>query len=328
MGGYIAAIILLFTSCKSSTPASRYDQILENPPFVILTDSLEQFPDDDALYFRRAVLLNSNDLPEPALDDFRKAWSLVKDERYAYGISNLLLEKNADSALVFLKDALLELPASYLLQLTLAKAYYAKNKYDEALDISNEMLKKNPEQVDLLKLKADMLDKKGNIVEAINTLSAAYRISPEDVELNYMLALKLAENKNARVLILADSLIKADSLGIHAEPYYYKGLYYANINDNAKALQLFDNAVKVDHNFLEGYIEKGSLLFEMKKFAQALEVFKLSLTVSPKFADNYYWIAKCEQAMGDKASAKLNYQRAFNLDNNLIEAKQAADSIR
>jgi hypothetical protein len=32
--------------------------------------------------------------------------------------------------------------------------------------------------------------------------------------------------------------------------------------------------------------------------------------------------------MGDRKEAKLNYQRAFGLDNTLVEAKQAADSIR
>ncbi len=51
-------------------------------------------------YFRRAVLLNTNNLPEPALADFKKAWSLKKEEKYAFGLGNLLLDKKPDSAII------------------------------------------------------------------------------------------------------------------------------------------------------------------------------------------------------------------------------------
>jgi len=37
-----------------------------------------------------------------------------------------------------------------------------------------------------------------------------------------------AETKNEKLLPLTDSLIRADSLETHAEPYYYKGIYYNN----------------------------------------------------------------------------------------------------
>jgi tetratricopeptide (TPR) repeat protein len=140
--------------------------------------------------------------------------------------------------------------------------------------------------------------------------------------------LKFAETKNPRVISLCDSLIRADSLGIHAEPYYYKGIYYSNINDKAKALLLFDEAIKHDYTFLDGYIEKGGVLYEMKKYPDALTVFNLALNVSPDFADTYYWIAKCQEAMGKKDEARLNYQRAYGLNNKLTEAKEAADKLK
>ena len=65
----------------------------------------------------------------------------------------------------------------------------------------------------------------------------------------------------------------------------------------------------------------------MKKYPEALKVFNLALTISPKFADTYYWIGKCQEAMGQKEEARLNYQRAYGLDNNFNEAKEAAEKI-
>ena len=315
-------------SCNNKETNSPYSEILSQPPYSGLSDSIKQQPDNDELYFRRAVLLNSNDLPEPALVDFNKAWTLKKDEKYAFGLSNLLLDKKPDSAIIFLKDAIEKLPQSFLLQLTLARSLNAQNKTDEALEICNNMLQKNPEQVDVLKIKAELFSKKGNAAEAIYTLEKAYRLTPYDIDLNYGLAYKYAENKIAKVIALCDSLIKIDTLNLHAEPYYYKGIYFSNINDKLKALNLFDLAIQHNYYYLNAHIEKGRIFYEQKKFPDALKTFQLANTISPKFPDAYFWMGKTQEAMGQKEEAKLNYQRAYSLDKTFAEAKEAADRIQ
>ncbi len=322
----ISAMILV-SSCTDREKASPFAEILGREPFAALSDSIKKDPGNEELWFRRAVLLNSNNFPEPALADFQKAWSLKKEEKYALGISTLLLESNADSALRFLKEAIKVVPNSLLLQLSLARTYDKKNDPDAALGVCDRILQSNPQQSDVLKLKADLLDKKGLNKEATSILENAFRIVPYDVELNYILALRYAEAKDPKVLAICDSLIKADTEGTHAEPYYYKGIYYSNTGDKAKALALFDEAVKHDYYFMDGYIEKGSIYYDMKKYTEALGVFNLALTISPQFADSYYWIAKCQEATGKKAEARANYLRAFELDKTIIQAKEAADRL-
>jgi len=319
--------MIFISSCNDNETASPYEEILSRRPFAALSDSIKKDPGNDDLWFRRAVLLNTNNFPEPALADFKKAWSLKKEEKYALGISTLLLERKPDSAILFLNQALSDVPGSFLLRLSLARGYAATNKMDDALKICDEILRQNPQQVDILKLKAGLLDKKGDTAAATSILENAYRITPFDVELNYIIALRYAEAKNPKVLALCDSLIKADPAAGHAEPYYYKGIYYSNINEKAKAIFFFDEAVKHDYYFLEGYIEKGSILYEMKKYNDALGTFNLALTISPGFADAYYWIAKCQEATGKKEEARVNYLRAYELDKSFKEAKKAADTI-
>ena len=324
----ISGGLILISSCNDKGTDSPFGEMLSQPPYTLLTDSIKQQPKNDELYFKRAVLLNTNNFPEPALADFKMAWSIKKDERYAYGLSNILLDKKPDSAILFLNQALGELPNSFLLQLTLARSYDAQAKTDEALKLCNDILQKIPQQVDVIKMKAELLSKKGNTAEAISILEKAYNITPYDIDLNYELAYKYAENKNAKAISLCDSLIRIDTLGLHAEPYYYKGIYFSNINDKAKALALFDNAIKHDYNYLNAYIEKGRILYDQKKFADALKTVQLVNTISPKFPDAYFWIAKCQEALGQKEEAKLNYQRAYGLDNSFTEAKEAADKLK
>jgi tetratricopeptide (TPR) repeat protein len=321
-------LCLALAGCNTNKKdTSPFADILSQQPYATLTDSIKSEPKRDDLFFRRAVLLNTNNLPEPALADFQKAWSLRKEEEYALGISTILLDKNPDTAIAFLTQALKEVPNSFLLHLSLARSYASQKKTDEALKICNNILQQNPQQVDVLKMKADLLDAKGNKAEAITTLEKAYRLTPFDVELNYMLALRLAETKNNRVISLCDSLIHADSLNLHADPYYYKGIYYSAVNDKAKALSLFDEAIRHDYNFLDAYIEKGSLLYDQKKFAEALKTFRLANTISNTFPDAYFWTGKCQEAMGQKDEARLNYQRAYELDKTFTAAKEAMEKI-
>jgi len=320
-------LMILISSCNDKGSDSPFSDILEKEPYASLTDSIRQEPDNDGIYFRRAVLLNSNNLPEPALEDFKKAWSLKKDERYAYGFSNLLLDKKPDSAIQFLNDAIKELPNSFLLQLTLARSYDANAKTENALELVNKILQANPEQVDVMKMKAGLLGKKGNNAEAISILEKAYSLTPYDIELNYELAFKYAESKNPRVIKLCDSLIKVDTLNLHAEPYYYKGIYFSNMNDKAKALSLFDEALQHDYYYLNAYIEKATVLYDQRKFGDALKTVQLANTISATFPDAYFWMGKCNEAMGNLTEAKLNYQRAFSLDNTFTEAKEAADKL-
>src|SRR5438046_2485637 len=90
-------LIILATGCKNKDEnVSPYAEILSQPAFAAISDSIKHDRNNEALYFRRAVLLNSNNYPEPALMDFRKAWSINKDERYALAIGTLLMEKKPD----------------------------------------------------------------------------------------------------------------------------------------------------------------------------------------------------------------------------------------
>lgn len=326
MAAVIMGMIFLI-SCNDKNKTSPYNEILSKQPFAPLTDSIKKEPKRDDLYFRRAVLLNKNNLPEPAFADFQKAWSFKKEEKYAFAISKILMDKKPDSAIIFLNTALKDLPNSFLLKLNLARTYDELNKTDEALKICDDILTKNPEQVDVLKMKADLLDKNGDEDEAIRILEKAYSLTPFDLDLNYALAFKYAENKNPKVITLCDSLIRKDSLQQHAEPFYYKGIYFSNINNNSKALALFNEAIQRNYYYLNAYIEKGSVLYEQKKYTEALKTFQLANTISATFPDAYFWMGKCEEALGQKAEAKLNYQRAYALDNTFTDAKEAADKI-
>src|SRR5690606_22326145 len=264
---------------------------------------------------------------EPALVDFNKAWSLNKREEYAVNISSILLDKNPDSAQLFLENAIRIIPSVFF-ELQLAEALILQNKKDEALNVYDEILRKEPLQIDALMKKSELLEEKGQSKESLASLEKAYELAPFDVEISYALAYKYAENKNPKAIALSDSLIRMDSSASHAEPYYFKGVYHVNTGNKTKAVELFNQAIQRDYNFFDAHMEKGVIYFESGDLDAAYKVFELVITISPSYASAYYWIGKIQEKQGLTKEAKLNYQRAYGLDKSLVQAKQAAEKIK
>ncbi len=321
-------LYFLLTGCGNSNNSSPDNEILSQPVFATLTDSIQKQPANDTLYFRRAILLNKNNYSEAALHDFQKAWSIRKDEFYALGIARLWMQKNPDSAIVFILSALRALPGSIIVRLQLARSYDALGKTDDALDACNQVLQADARQVDILKFKAILLDKKDSAAAALKTLEEAYALNPNDAELNYELAERYADNKDPGTIGFCDAMIKKDSLHVLPEPYYYKGIYYSNSKNWQEALASFNMAIEKDYHYMRAYTEKGRVMMEENKIPAAEKIFQLAITVDPSYPDAYFWLGKCQESMGQKDEAKLNYQRAYSLDKTFSQARDAADSLK
>ena len=324
-------ILVLFSICVTillaCTNQESTDTTLTKAPYNKLTDSIKQAPTDAALYYRRGVLLYQNEEYPLAQKDLHQAWTLAPGEEHALSLATLLAKKHSDSALVFLQTAMQKLPQSVALQVSLARGYQQKGDVQKALAQCNNTLEKYPNSIDALLVKAELLQSMNQQSEALQTLEKAYTLAPFDAELVHNLAFSYAQSKNSKVLALSDSLIRSDINAIHAEPYYFKGLYFVNTGNTAEALKQLDAAIQHDYYFLDAYMEKGQLYYNLKQYAEAAKTFQLATTVTPTFADAYYWLGKAKEALGNKQEAKLDYQRAYGLDKSLVEAKQAADKL-
>ena len=320
--------LVAVSACNDGKSGSPYDDLLSRQPYANLTDSIHQSPSDADLYYRRGMLLFKNNNNPPALADLRKAWSLNKKETFAMAISNILLDGKPDSTISFLQEALKALPGSIPLHMNLVQAYAGEQKFDEALAICNTILDKHPDQPAVLMMKSDLLEQKNDSLGSIKALEQAYRLAPFNEDLCYNLAFKYAQSKDPKALTLCDSLLHYDTAERKGEPYYFKGVYYANMNNIPQALNYFDKAIQYDYTLLDAYMEKGKIFYDKKKYDEAANIFQLALRVSSTYADAYYWLGKCQEAIGQNEEAKMNYQRAYGLDKSLTEAKDAAGKLK
>lgn len=312
----------LMIACHENGDSSH--NVLSQPPFDTLTDSIHHAPQDPQLYFRRATLLYQNDQGILAEQDLRKAWQLSPREDYALFLTTLLKNRNADTAIQFLEEAVKKLPQSLPLQIGLARGYQKKGALDKALGITEGIIRQDPAQMDALVLQSEIMAEQQNKNGSRTYLERAHALVPSDPALAYDLAYEYADEKNVRALMLADSLLKAHAPEAE-KAYYVKGLYFMNTGNAPLALKNFDNAMAANYNFLDAYRDKGQVLLDQKKYEEALKTFALALKVAPANAEFYYLSGLAQKAMGRKDEAKLNFQRAYGLDHSMTEAKEAAD---
>jgi tetratricopeptide (TPR) repeat protein len=321
-------IFVFVSSCKwADSNKHGAEDVLMNPPFATLTDSIKRFPDEASLYFRRAEILSQNNLHEIANADYKKSWELNPDEqtgiRYA---SNLSIINKADEELKLLQNCIKQFPQQDGFKRLLGEAYIQTGKIKEAIGLYDDVIKNDSLNFEAWYEKGRLLAQAKDTSGAIAALKNAYYIQPVAT---YALELAhlYAEIKNADALNICDDVLQHDSTHELIDPFFIKGIYYSNTSQYDLATLQFDSCIKRDWKFTEAYIEKGIALFKQKNYDAALNTFRMAATVTNTDPDAYYWIGRCYEIINKKKEAGEYYQRAVELDKDFVEAKEALKRV-
>ncbi|HEX3079403.1 MAG TPA: tetratricopeptide repeat protein, partial [Puia sp.] len=320
----VSVIALTNTACKnnkndSDTPPSAVET---NPLYKNLNDSIKKFPAQASLYLRRAIRLTQENAHEQAYDDFEKAWSLQPAVENALPLAaNLaVLGKHAER-IRLLEKVYQQNNSNAQVRRLLAEAYAEYGKPGQALLIYNDMIAKDSLDPETFYEKAVLLEQLKDTPQAIIALQKAYslqRVYTYGLELAHL----YAEQKNPKAIEICNSILTMDSASILTDPFFIKGIYFANTRQYPKAIAQFDSCILRDWKITDAYLEKGRAYFHMGNYNQALKTFNMAITVSNTDPDAYYWLGRCYEAQHKKNDAISNYQKAISLDQNFIEAKQ------
>ncbi|MDP9041207.1 MAG: tetratricopeptide repeat protein [Bacteroidota bacterium] len=322
-------MVLISVACKNKkgdneTPGTLIET---NPEYRNLNDSIRRFPADATLYMRRASRLAQENAHELAYQDFQKAWSLQPLLEIGLPLAaNLEILGKHDEKLVLLETLNHNYPQNPQVKRLLADAYVASGKTKQALIIYNDMIAKDSLDPETLYEKAMLLQQLKDTVQAISTLQRAYAIQKVDTY-GLELAHLYAEQKNHKALEICDFILTHDSVRILTDPFFIKGIYYANTKQYTIAIAQFDSCILRDWKTTDAYLEKGRVYFNMKNFNSAKQTFNMAITVSNSDPDAYYWLGRCYEEQHQKTDAINNYRKAIALDRDFIEAIQRLESL-
>ena len=226
-----------------------------------------------------------------------------------------------------LKNAIAEFPDSLMLVQNLIELYRDEGAYDSALSLTDLQIKKDSGNAYLWNMKATLLFENEDTINAIKSLERATNIYPMP---EYLVALGTiyAETENPKSLVIADGLLKANRVKSGKEAMFVKGLYYSYTNDKKKAITYFDSSLHMDFTYMFSYREKAIALYDLGKYAEALDVLKKAVTIQNNFDEGYYWMGKCLEKLGRKDDAIQSYQTALLYDKNFTEAREALNKLK
>jgi tetratricopeptide (TPR) repeat protein len=217
---------------------------------------------------------------------------------------------------------------------------------DQELIKLNALLENDPDNPKLLAQKADILFKLYRQDEGLNDIARAFRLDSNNLEVRrvhagYMMAqLKIlsarddyqfiiekdpsnaeaylgmartyaVENNNLKAFQFVDEALKRNVK--LRDAYVLKGLMFRSENKIDLAISSYQTAVEIDPNYYSGFVALGNL-FELKQSPLALDFYNTALQIEPRGIDALYGKALILQNNGQIEEAQEIYRKILSID--------------
>ncbi|SPF51627.1 conserved exported hypothetical protein [Candidatus Desulfosporosinus infrequens] len=111
------------------------------------------------------------------------------------------------------------------------------------------------------------------------------------------------------------------------------GMAAYNNNDYTKAIDYYNNAIKINPKYGIAYNNIGNVYFRgLKKPTDALPYYEKATQVEPDYNYGWFNLALCQQALGDKAGAKATITQGLKVlasnDPLAVSLKKLLDQIK
>lgn len=125
------------------------------------------------------------------------------------------------------------------------------------------------------------------------------------------------KNENIKALKVADSLVMG--FPKFAEGHYLHANLREENGDLEGAIESYTKTIKNKPDFIEAYINRGSIYFTRKEVEKALEDFKKARTIDPKQPIMLHNLGNAYMSFGRRDSACLYWQQALQLGHTPVQ---------
>jgi tetratricopeptide (TPR) repeat protein len=321
-------------SCQSGnsgqdTTSAGADSALYAPMVQPLTDSIAQFPKNEGLYFRRALLLFNTD-PALSLKDFEKAAHLkpdVTDFWAGAGEAAIILEQYP-LAIAHFRRALKTSPGYPYLEYRLAIALIENKQYKAADSLASVLGASSGTHDKAYYLKARIAEENKDTTLAISHLTTA--IDQAGLQSDYDAVMELGDLLMERHSPAAVKYYKlaAQLDSLNSEPLVSLGQYYEQEHNLPDAITAYNHSISVDPDDETAYLALGKINIHQQKWKDALRYFDLAAKAAPAEAEAYFYRAQCYEKLGRKEDAIDDYVKALTFRKEYPEAKAALNKLK
>lgn len=244
-------------------------------------------------------------------------------------------------------------PSSSNLMLIQAEIFIHDDKLESADKLLNDLKKIDPNNDEVYIQKSNIYSKKGQHELAIQELNEALNITDEKADIYHIIGMEymfMDDLENAKLFFtrcleddlddhsalynvvycyefldqFEEAIIYLDEF-INKNPYsevawHQKGRMANYLRDYDMALKSFDYASLIDENFTGAILEKAKALQKLKRFEEAIQVYKSTFNSGEPTAYTYLRIGKCYKKLKNDKQALMYFHKATNEDPMLDKA--------
>lgn len=152
--------------------------------------------------------------------------------------------------------------------------------------------------------------------EAILEYQQALSLAPNNSKTNLLLGLTYANAGDLKNALI--HMKKCVELDPSYASYFHLGLIYAVKNESKKALEAFDDALKLNPESSEAHYQKGLVYTSQKKNQKAIEAYQQAVKLNPNFEQARLALAGLAQKEGDKEMALQQVEELRKLKRNNV----------
>lgn len=242
-----------------------------------------------------------------------------------------------------------------LFNLMVAKIYIHLGKNDEAKEYLFKLINQYPESYLGHKALAELYEKEGNFLNAIDEYIRVTEINNKDFNISYNIASLLnKEDRNEEAITILQAVLKKkpelykatellgnilykeerykeaitnymSALRYHPgnyDLYYSLGMAYTMVNDFQRAKEFYDKAAEINSLLYNAKLSLGQISIIYGELDEAEQYFKESLKGEDVEAGSYYYLSQVAMLKGDKEKATMYMNVAVELEPKIYDKAQ------
>ena len=190
---------------------------------------------------------------------------------------------------------------------------------DSASSILKRILQADPKNLPALHILGLIKISQSSYGEAIQYLTSAVRIDPNDASLHYNLAKALSDIGNDKDALIHHKRAVALSPN-NPEAWLSFGKTASNLGYHEDALVCYGNALNLNPNYVDALINKGATFKELKRYEEAIVFAEYALSINPNLIEAWLNKGVALKMLQRYDEAITHYDRALSLKPDYAEA--------
>ncbi|MEK7484935.1 MAG: tetratricopeptide repeat protein [Planctomycetota bacterium] len=277
-------------------------------------DSIEEFlkknPTDSDAYNKRGLLFYTTQNYRRALDDFSRAIELNPQESSPYNhraLTKVQLE-DLEGALEDYEKALQLSPDCFAYYINRSQVYLLQKQWKKALEDSNSALKIDPQAADVYQQRGLIYSTLGQASDALSDYNCALSIDPQasGVYLNRGNLRSVFGDFQGALHDFNEVIRLSPKMAL---AYLRRGNIKRSLEDWEGALIDYQQGIDLKPTEAEDfYFLRGNLLFDLKRFAEAIQEYDVVLKLKPDHLIAYLNRGRSKHALGQYLLALKDYE--------------------